>query len=68
MALNQDIGNGIFPLDDETIKKISKAEKETEHRFKCHSILGEGTYGIVFRATDRVSNKVSFFVILCAVI
>lgn len=64
MPLNQDIGNGIFPMDDETLKKCSKAEKETEHRFKCHSILGEGTYGIVFKATDYTTNKVSLFVIL----
>lgn len=61
LGLNKNIGNGIIPYDDDTAKKMNKAESETGHRFKVHSILGEGTYGIVFKATDYSTNQVSKF-------
>jgi hypothetical protein len=39
-------------------KPIESAE-ECEGRYERYEKLGEGTYGVVFRALDRKTNRVS---------
>ena len=36
--------------------------KSVEEKYQKHEKLGEGTYGVVYRATDTETNQVSRFI------
>lgn len=42
-------------------QRIEEEQKLVDPRFQLYDILGEGTYGVVFKAQDHKLNKVSEF-------
>ena len=45
---------------------IEQQQEECDKRFQLIDKIGEGTYGVVYKAIDRTTSKVSGILLVCS--